>query len=82
MKELLFKRKLRFIKYLIASFMFNIEHLVGIGVFGLVLWAIESKDMDRRIKWNCLKIIKHLSKECWTWQINHMLKIYLPFRTF
>lgn len=46
MKGLLFKRKLRFIKYIIASFMFNIEHLLGIGVFGLVLWAIESKDME------------------------------------
>lgn len=47
MKELLFKRKGRFIKYLTAAFMFNVEHLAGLGAFAVLLWAIESKDINK-----------------------------------
>ena len=41
MKELLWKRKGKFTQYLIASFMFNIEHFVRMGIFTMILGAVE-----------------------------------------
>lgn len=41
MKELLWKRKHKFIQYLIASFMFIVDHFIQIFVFSFILGAIE-----------------------------------------
>ena len=41
MKELLLKRKGKFIQYLAASFMFNIDRYVQMGIFALIMWAVE-----------------------------------------
>ncbi|ABX41435.1 ATP-binding cassette domain-containing protein [Lachnoclostridium phytofermentans] len=41
MKELLIKRKGKFIQYLAASFMFNIDRYVQMGIFALIMWAVE-----------------------------------------
>ena len=46
MKELLLKRKGKFIKYLIATFMFVIEHFVQMGLLALILAAIENGSMS------------------------------------
>jgi ABC-type multidrug transport system fused ATPase/permease subunit len=45
MKELLLKRKAKFIQYLFATFMFIIDHFVQIAIFSLVLGAVEKGDM-------------------------------------
>lgn len=47
MKELLWKRKSSFIKYLAATFMFNIEHFMGMGLFALVLGTIGTGDKSK-----------------------------------
>lgn len=44
MKELLWKRRGKFIQYLIASFMFNIERFINMGLFALILGAVEKGD--------------------------------------
>ena len=41
MKELLWKRKGKFIQYLAASFMFNIDRYVQMGIFALIMGAVE-----------------------------------------
>lgn len=41
MKQLLWKRKRKFIQYLIASFMFNIDHFLKMGLFAIILGAVE-----------------------------------------
>ena len=46
MKELLLKRKGKFIQYLIATFMFIISHFAEIGVFALIFGAIEKGDLQ------------------------------------
>lgn len=46
MKDLLFARKSKFIQYLIATFMFDIEHFAQMGVMSLILGAIEKRDMQ------------------------------------
>ncbi len=44
-KELLLKRGNKFIQYLFATFMFIVEHFARMGVFGLILGALEKKDL-------------------------------------
>lgn len=44
MKELLLRRKSKFIQYLIATFMFVIDHFAQMALFALVLGAIEKAD--------------------------------------
>jgi len=44
MKELLLKRKAKFIQYLVATFMFIIEHYAQMVMFALILGAIEKAD--------------------------------------
>lgn len=46
MKELLLKRKVKFIQYLIATFMFIIDHFAQMVVFALILSAIEKADVQ------------------------------------
>lgn len=46
MKELLTKRKGKFIQYLFATFMFIISHFAEIGVFALIFGAIEKGDLQ------------------------------------
>jgi len=45
MKELLLRRKAKFIQYLIATFMFIIDHFAQMALFALVLGAIEKADV-------------------------------------
>ncbi|HWT74079.1 MAG TPA: ABC transporter ATP-binding protein [Mobilitalea sp.] len=45
MKELLLRRKAKFIQYLIATFLFVIDHFAQMGLFALVLGAIEKADV-------------------------------------
>lgn len=44
MKELLLRRKSKFIQYLIATFMFVIDHFAQMALFAMVLGAIEKAD--------------------------------------
>lgn len=44
MKELLLRRKAKFIQYLFATFLFIIDHFVQMAIFSLVLGAIEKGD--------------------------------------
>lgn len=44
MKELLLKRKAKFVQYLIATFMFVIDHFAQMGLLALILGAIEKAD--------------------------------------
>jgi len=46
MKELLLARKSKFIQYLIATFMFVIDHFAQMGVIALILGAIEKRDVQ------------------------------------
>jgi len=46
MKELLLKRKAKFIQYLIATFMFIIDHFFQTIVFALIFGAIEKGDIQ------------------------------------
>lgn len=46
MKELLLRRKSKFIQYLIATFMFVIDHFAQMLLFALVLGAIEKADIQ------------------------------------
>ncbi|CRZ33781.1 subfamily B ATP-binding cassette protein MsbA [Herbinix hemicellulosilytica] len=45
MKELLLSRKSKFILYLIATFMFIIDHFAQMGVNALIMGAIEKRDL-------------------------------------
>lgn len=45
MKELLFKRKAKFILYLIATFQFVIDHFAHMAIFALILGAVEKADV-------------------------------------
>ena len=47
MKELLLKRKAKFIQYMIATFMFIVDHFAQMGVIALILGAVEKGDMRR-----------------------------------
>jgi len=44
MKDLLFRRKAKFVQYLFATFLFIIDHFAQIGLFSLILGAIERGD--------------------------------------
>ena len=44
MRELLFRRKAKFIQYLVATFMFVIDHFLQMVLFALVLGAVEKAD--------------------------------------
>ncbi|TAH75154.1 MAG: ABC transporter ATP-binding protein [Anaerolineaceae bacterium] len=57
MKELLTKRKAKFIQYLIATFMFIINHFAEIGLFAIIFGAIEEGDLQRYKKIVILTII-------------------------
>lgn len=46
MKDLLTKRKTKFIQYLIATFMFIINHFAEMGLFALIFGAIEKGDLQ------------------------------------
>jgi ATP-binding cassette subfamily B protein len=46
MKELLLKRKAKFIQYLIATFMFIVNHFSQTILFALIFGAIEKKDLQ------------------------------------
>lgn len=46
MKELLLKRKAGFIKYLCATFLFNIERFLGMLLFSFILNAINKGNLD------------------------------------
>lgn len=46
MRELLFVRKSKFIQYLIATFMFVVDHFAQMALFALVLGAIEKADVS------------------------------------
>lgn len=45
MKELLLKRKTKFFQYLLATFMFIVDHFARMGIFALILGGIERADM-------------------------------------
>ena len=45
MKDLLLRRKAKFIQYLIATFMFIIDHFAQMGILALILGAIEKGDV-------------------------------------
>ncbi len=45
MRELLFRRKSKFIQYLFATFLFIVDHFAQMGIFALVLGAIEKGDV-------------------------------------
>ncbi len=45
MKELLFRRKSKFIQYLIATIMFVLEHFAQMALFAFILGAIEKADL-------------------------------------
>lgn len=45
MKELLLRRKGKFIQYLIATFLFILEHFAQMALFALILGAIEKADV-------------------------------------
>ncbi len=45
MKELLFRRKAKFIQYLIATLMFVLEHFAQMALFAFILEAIEKADL-------------------------------------
>ncbi|WP_066714313.1 ABC transporter ATP-binding protein [Clostridium sp. Marseille-P299] len=49
MEELLWKRRGKFIQYLIASFMFNIERFINMGLFALILGAVEKGEKSNYI---------------------------------
>lgn len=49
MKELLWKRRVKFIRYLVASFMFNIERFINMGLFALILGAVEKGEKSSYI---------------------------------
>lgn len=49
MEELLWKRRGKFIQYLIASFMFNIERFINMGLFALILGAVEKGEKSSYI---------------------------------
>lgn len=49
MKELLWKRRGKFIQYLVASFMFNIERFINMGLFALILGAVEKGEKSNYI---------------------------------
>lgn len=57
MKELLLKRKTKFIQYLIATFMFVIGHFAEMGLFSLVLGAIDNGSREYYIKVIIIAII-------------------------
>lgn len=57
MKELLLKRKTKFIQYLIATFMFVIGHFAEMGLFSLVLGAIYNGSREYYIKVIIIAII-------------------------
>jgi ABC-type multidrug transport system fused ATPase/permease subunit len=44
MKELLLKRKAKFIQYLLATFLFIIDHFARMALFAIILGAIENSD--------------------------------------
>lgn len=46
MKELLLKRKSKFIQYMIATFMFIVDHFAQIALFALIFGAIEGGDLQ------------------------------------
>ena len=46
MKELLLRRKAKFIQYLLATFMFIIDHFAQMALFALILGAIEKVDVS------------------------------------
>ncbi|MDD2504510.1 MAG: ABC transporter ATP-binding protein, partial [Clostridia bacterium] len=46
MKELLLKRKAKFIQYLVATSMFIIDHFAQMAMFALILGAIEKADIS------------------------------------
>ena len=46
MKELLLKRKAKFIQYLFATFLFVVDHFAQMALFALVLGAIEKADVS------------------------------------
>ncbi|MDF2537974.1 MAG: transporter related [Herbinix sp.] len=46
MKELLFRRKAKFIQYLFATFMFVVDHFLQMVLFALILGAIEKADVE------------------------------------
>ena len=46
MKELLFRRKAKFIQYLIATLMFVLEHYAQMALFAFILGAIEKADLN------------------------------------
>ncbi len=46
MRELLFRRKAKFIQYLIATFMFVIDHFAQMAVFAMILGAIQKADIN------------------------------------
>lgn len=46
MKELLLARKSKFIQYLVATFMFIIDHFAQMGIVALIFGAIEKRDMQ------------------------------------
>ncbi|QHQ63485.1 hypothetical protein Ana3638_24155 [Anaerocolumna sedimenticola] len=45
MRELLLRRKSKFIQYLFATFLFIIDHFVQMGIFALILGAIQKGDI-------------------------------------
>ncbi|MDF2544477.1 MAG: transporter related [Herbinix sp.] len=45
MKELLLRRKGKFMLYLFATFMFIVDHFAQMGVFALILGAVEKQDL-------------------------------------
>ncbi len=45
MKELLFKRKVKFILYVIATFQFVIDHFAQMAIFALILGAVEKAEV-------------------------------------
>lgn len=74
MKELLWKRKKGFIQYLIASFMFNIERFVQMGIFTLVLGVVE-RGSDANYNWVVILIVLCCVYSAVSFIISRLLRI-------
>ena len=74
MKELLLKRKSKFIQYLAATFMFIINHFAGMAMFALILEAIEKADIEY-YKTIVIVIIIYIIYSPLTYLISRLLRI-------
>ncbi len=74
MKELLLRRKLKFVQYLFATFLFVLEHFVQMALFALILGAIEKAD-SQYYKWIVLLTIIYIIYSPLNFLVSRMLRI-------